>query len=240
MGILDKAQPIKETEPWIKFLLYGTQGAGKTYLAAQAPDPFFIDLERSTETLRSVPEFADIPILRPTKMSDIFDVCKEFPASQYQTLVIDTCTRLQYFQLKEAMAAAVRKNSSRNIYLPLFQEYRESSEMLDDIFMQLQNMEKHVILICHETEDWEGTDTDRRHVRTRPDLTPAVGKRLNGLLNVTGYLEYKPGIGTNPAKRILTVNPSGKIVAKNRLGIQQTTIENPTLETLFTRSFNNG
>jgi len=109
--------------------------------------------------------------------------------------------------------------------------------MLDALFVQLQDMEKHVIIICHETEDWEGEGETRRLVKIRPDLTPAVGKKLNGLLNITGYLEYKPGVGVNPATRTLTVNQLGKVTAKNRLGIQESKIENPNLKQLFNRSY---
>jgi len=237
MGILDQAQTIDDIPPWIKFCLYGPPGVGKTFLAAGAPKPFFIDFERSTETLRGIPAFKDIPVLKPKTMKNVFDAVKEFTPSPYETLILDTGTRMQFFQLHEEMVGVAARQSSRDVYLPLFQEFRRSSEMMDDLFVQLQDMEKHVIIICHTQEDWEGKDDDRRMVRIRPDLTPAVAKKLNGLLNFTGYLEYKPGMGTNPAKRILTVNPSGKIVAKNRLGIQQTTIENPTLQTIFTRSY---
>lgn len=238
MGILEKAKTIDEIPAWIKFCLYGPQGAGKTYLAASAPNPFWIDFERSTETLRAMPkEYHSIPIFKPTKMQEVFDLLPEFSKSDYQTLVLDTGTRMQFFQLTEDMQAVVRKNSSRDVYLPLFQEFRRSSEMLDSLFVKLQDMEKHVIIICHETYDYEGKEDERKLVKIRPDLTPAVAKKLNGLLNVTGYLESKPGLGTNPAKRVLTVNQSGKIVAKNRLGITATSIDNPTLQTLFARSY---
>ncbi len=233
MGILEKAKTIDDIPAWIKLCLYGPPGAGKTTLAADAPKPFWIDFERSTEVLRHRTEdkFHQIPILKPDTMKDVFDAVKEFATSEYETLVLDTATRMQFFQLNEEMQKVVRKNSNRNIYLPLFQEFRISSEMLDDIFVRLQDMEKHVILICHETQDWEGKEDDRRHVRTRPALTPAVAQKLNGLLNFTAYLENKSNMGTS--KRILTVNPSGKIVAKNRLGIAETTIENPNLREIF-------
>lgn len=55
MGILDKAKPADELPRWMKLLLYGPPGAGKTELAAGAPKPFFLDFERSTETLRDHP-----------------------------------------------------------------------------------------------------------------------------------------------------------------------------------------
>lgn len=239
MDLLDQTKTIEEMPSWIKFCLYGPQGSGKTTLASTAPNPLWVDFERSSEALRVIPEAKNIPIFVPKNMKEVFGVVEEFKKSKnLETIVFDTGTRLQLFQLREDMKSVVIKNPSRDIYLPLFQEFRRSSEILDTLFTILQDMEKHVIIICHETDDWEGTDTERRLVKIRPDLTPAIAKRLNGLLNVTGYYEYKPGIGTNPAKRILTVNQSGKIVAKNRLGITATTIENPNLKTIFTRSFN--
>lgn len=236
--VWDKAKTIDEIPAWIKLCLYGPQGAGKTALAATAPKPAWIDFERSSETLRSMPvQFHSIPILKPDSMDDVFEAVKDFPNSPYETLVLDTGTNMQFFQLREEMVKAKKKNASRDIYLPLFQEFRISSEMLYDIFVKLQDMEKHVIVICHEKEEWEVINDTKVLMNIRPDLTPAVASKLNGLLNFTGRLEYKAGMGSNPAKRILTVNPSGKITAKNRLGIQETSIENPILEKIFTESY---
>jgi len=56
MGLLERVQQIKDTEYFIKLLLYGRYGAGKTRFAADAPNPVWIDLERSAETFRRIPE----------------------------------------------------------------------------------------------------------------------------------------------------------------------------------------
>ena len=239
MAILDQTKTIDEIPAFIKLCLYGPPGTGKTQFCADAPSPLWIDLERSSETFRAMPEnYHTIPILSPKTVKDLELATDEFIKHQsLQTLVIDTGTRLQFFHMKELMVEAKAKNSSRDIDLPLFQEFRKSTEYLDKLFTTWQNMPKHLIIICHETEDYEGTDESRRLVRIRPDLTPGIAKRLNGLLNVTAYLEIKQGLGSVATKRILTVNPSGKIVAKNRLGIAATSIENPNLKQLFEKSF---
>lgn len=234
MGILEQAKSINDIPYRLKLLLYGPPGVGKTTLAAHAPKPFFVDLERSTETLRGDKRFAHVKFHKPKSMQEVDEIVKEFPKSEFETLVIDTGTRLQFFQIHENMVEVASKNQSRDVHIPLFQEYRKSSEYLDEIFVKCQDMDKHLIIIAHERET---TNDEGVVTKISPELTPAIAGRINGLLNVTAHYSIKPGIGTNPDKRILRVNPTGKIVAKNRLQIADSVIENPTIDIFFKGEF---
>jgi len=248
-SVLTKARPISDVEAYIKWLLYGSKGAGKTYLAGRAPKPLFFDFERSTETLRYSEETKNVPVLQAgvdfNSAQDIIDTVKAAIKSNYETLVFDTATRMQIFQMQEYMlaieAADVKRNganSTRTHYIPYQGDFRYSTELLDELFMILQQAPIHVIFTAHARKVYkEKSDKSMELTDIIPDLTPTLSGRLSGLVNVVGYMESSPDV-QGRQKRKLYVNPGMIIEAKNRLGIQELSLDNPTFATLTERKTN--
>jgi len=236
MGLLDRIQEIRDTDYYIKLLLYGRYGAGKTYFAAHAPNPVWVDTERSAETFRRIPDFEHMPIFVPTSLEEMFEFSKEVVKKQaYETIVIDTIGRAQDDQIqsdlrKDAQIPGKPGQFKRDPYLPLWGDYRISTNKIDEMFMFLQKAPIHVIIIAHERID---VDMKTQEViRITPDITPTLKKSVMGLINVAAYLEVDTNI-RGERERKLTINPYQKIEAKNRLNIQETTIKNPDFKTIF-------
>ena len=230
MGLLDRAKPIEESTEYIKLLLYGFPGVGKTYFSGHAPNPVFIDHERSTEVFRHVPDLRSIPVFTPSSYKEVVDFCKEVVKTKtYDTIVIDTVSRMQMFQLSQYMKQETA-GKNRSEFMPLWGDYRMSTNVIDELFVFLQTAPIHVILTAHAAEDINqetGTVT-----RIRPDLTPALNKALIGLINCVAYLEVVTNF-KGESTRKLTVNPLNHIIAKNRLNIQEPTISNPNFKEIF-------
>ena len=207
-----------------KYLIYGAPGTRKTTFASTFPNPVWIDLERSTDTLRHIHAPEGIAVMRPKKMQEIIDIIKDFPKSEFETLVVDTATRLQIFQLAEQMKDMIAKNSSRDKYLPYQADYRRSGALLDELFSALQECDKNVVIIAHQKTFID--EETKRVTAVRPDLTPRLADAVSGLLNCVGYSEVKNNV------QIMHFNSFGKVFAKNRLNIQEP-ITNPTYENCF-------
>lgn len=234
MNLLDKFKPVDEHIPFIKFFLYGPAGAGKTTLAASAPNPGFIDPEKSTETLRNTPGLEKIKVMYPNSFEEIFAVCRQIVAAKaYSTIVIETIGRIQANQMRDDLDIVTKKpdgTRSRDPLVPLWVDYKKSTYVMDAFFTWLQDAPINVIITAHSTED---RDTETKALlRIRPDITPALNQSLVGLINVVGYLEVSTGL-SGVAERKLTINPINKIVAKNRLNIQEPTIKNPNFNSIF-------
>src|ERR1035437_9656520 len=82
-----------------RFIIYGSEGVGKSSLAADAPSPIFLDIDDGSADI-DVPryEFRDgpggtVPLSYEEVLSAIDDLTEN--ESEYKTLVIDTADRLE-------------------------------------------------------------------------------------------------------------------------------------------------
>ena len=100
MALKDEIRIIEETDLYYKLLLAGDPGAGKTVMAAGAPEPIWFDSERSVDTLRFYPEYQGIPYIklrsidgsnRANRWTKVKKLVKEaVECGSYGTIVIDT------------------------------------------------------------------------------------------------------------------------------------------------------
>lgn len=229
----ERAQSVNETPSLVKLLLYGPPGVGKTAFCADAPNPVWIDFERSTETLRWMGR-GDIKAIKPKDRAEFLELIRSIHHTDYETLVIDSVSQQQDIHLAEEMIDIEKKSSGRRSrYLPLFQEFRVSTEEMKEAFRILQDLPINVVVIAHD-RIYLRTDSDtgdQRPVAIRPDMTPRVNDAISRLINVVGYMDREVNL-KGEVSRKLYVNSTKLILAKNRLNIQQQYLENPTWKDL--------
>lgn len=231
-----KPIPAGEVPPFHKFIIYGPPGEGKTsWVAENCPDPIWFDFERSSDVLKAIGKL-DIPVIPITPKDSPQDlenfILKDLNGIQkgkYKTIVFDTISSAQIFQLGHWM-----ENNSKND-LPLYQDYRKSTTIFNRIFFALQHMDYHVALIAHEKDYYEGEGENKKLVQIGPGVTPALFESVRQLTSGVYRLQKKvSGIGKDakPSWSML-VNNKGKYVAKNRYGLIDVEIENPTWDTFM-------
>lgn len=225
-----KAKSINEVNALLKFLLYSPQGEGKTaWTALNAPKPVWLDFERSSDTIKSMGlNHIDIVSIGPgTKPKEVVDFCRDVEQSEYETVVLDTISTSQMFQLGDSVA-----NSKADH--PLIQDYRDSTAFFTDIFFRLQHANINVVLIAHERTHYEGDLSNRRKVAIGPAVTPALHDAVTQLVSGVFRLQKKQGIGKDaqPTWSMLC-NSKGLYMAKNRYNITDVEIENPTWDTFM-------
>lgn len=235
-SILDKALSVEDIPAYPKGVLYSPFGDGKTQFCADAPNPVWIDFERSYETLRAIGK-NDIPVFRPRKFSEATEFARE-AAKKFDNIIVDTVSSMQVMYMNEYLDKQVAdSNGRRQKYLRYQGDYNYATNELTDFFLTMQNAECGVIFIAHEKiyfrEDADGNPTTTIS-KIVPDLTPAVRSGLGKFVNVIAYLEKDPGSSIKPSVgRKLYLNKTATIMAKNRLGIQEQFLINPKFTDVF-------
>ena len=225
---------VKDKKRYIKLLIYGPPGVGKTTFVADAPKPIFIDFEDSTETLRGGPR-EDTPVINDPKQVGDSGAVLRFVQSkevlQYETIVLDTISSMyDTFLMHWMTSPKVQRRSGSDRHIAQQYDFRKITNVLKEIFYELQNLPINVVLIAHEKEL---VDPDTNQVlQIRPQLPPAAEKSVERLINEVYYMEKKVS-GLKGTNRILHVDSQGKILAKNRSRLTEATIENPTWKEVF-------
>lgn len=225
--------PVNELPHYVKLLLYGQAGAGKTKFCADAPSPYWFDSESSTETLRHWPEYRDIPVKVVDNVDNLkadVNACIRNP--DVKTVVIDSMTTIHDFVLREY----VRKRATGGNKDPneLYDsDYKYVTQVFTDIFGFLQRASINVVLIGHERKEMTSVERGQppRLTGIFPDITPRLQQAVTRLVNVVAYMEAEPG--QKGLKRKLYLNRTNIIEAKNRLNIQDIYVSDPTWKEIF-------
>jgi hypothetical protein len=236
-SLLDEAVDVSELDSKVKALIYGPRGSLKSTFAGGAPKAIIFDFERSADSIKFVNPNSDARVLRIRKdkhtPEQVFKAMRDAlkPESPYETLVIDTIDRMQLFYVRDLV-----KKANRNPPIPLWQDYRLATESLDEFFVDCQNSDKHVLFISHALDEYIQIDEKtKKFVGIRPALQPTLAKRVSDIINVVGYMTLTVDARKNKLHTLQIAPTSEKIVAKNRLGIEEPIHNDPTWESIFVK-----
>jgi phage nucleotide-binding protein len=219
---------VKDRKTYVKALIYGQAGSGKTRFAADSPAPIWFDFETSTETLRHWPEYEHIPVKKPTNVEELRrDVLLAIKDPEVETVVIDTITTSLDYYLRQRMDSVASKRDKYTLYEA---DYKYATQVYTDLFGFLQDALINVVIIGHERV-FRNNETGVVE-QIVPDITPRLQQAITRLVNVVGYHCTEPSAHKGTTRR-LYLNRTKVIEAKNRLNIQEIFIENPEWKAIF-------
>lgn len=163
---------------FIKALIYGQPGIGKTTLALSAPAPLMIDCDRGIHRISPQHLKDTVPV---SKWEDIDAVLSE-DLSAYQTIIIDTAGKMIEFMTDFLIRQDPRlRQGDGSLSL---KGYGARKVMFKNLFSRVSMLGKNLVFVAHELEERDG---DIRFVR--PEIGGSSGSDLMKELDLVGYME---------------------------------------------------
>jgi len=235
---------VSQRTDYVKMLVYGVPGAGKTYLAGTADDVdfmrpvLFVDIEGGTKTIRKlhpdvevlrvVDKFDDKGRLKRTAWERLQDVYEDLRrgVGDYRTVVIDNLTEAQKISMYSVLAKVTQENPIRDPDIPAERDWGKSGEMVRRMVRAFRDLEAHVIFTCHQQDV---RDQRTGTIEIRPSLPGKLSMEIAGFVDEVLYLYTKPDKSQEgEVIRKILCNPTEKYIAKTRGGLP-TVIDDPTM-----------
>lgn len=239
--------PVRDAEPYVKILVYGRNGKGKTRFAATAPKPLVIDInEKGT---RSVRNYKDVDVLPVSKWPDIvyaYWMLREGD-HRYESVVIDTLTAMQHLCMRHVLGEEADRDPHKDPNMPSRREWGKLAELMKPLILQFRNLPMHVIFTAQErvTSDSEGGDDDAAAVEHVPDLSPGSRGVAMGAVEVIGRIYQREVRAVHPrTKKEVTkwetrmlVGPHEAYATKDRTGALGRVLREPSVPKIIQAAF---
>lgn len=226
-----KIQLASEMPLYVKALIYGEPGAGKTYLACTAPNPLVLltEYDVSKATMLRVQkdlgkEIAVWPISEWRDLEEAFDYLHS-GGHGFQTVVLDSLTDLNRRLTRSVVEHAVERRPSHDPDVPEQGDWFRVSEKLRHMVRMFRDLPMHVVMTCLVQDI-------RQEMLKVPLVQPkSLALELPGLFNLVGCLKAVEADAGYVRK--LLVESTDMYVAKNPGGVLPPVVENPNLTRIF-------
>lgn len=231
-------QKVGDVEDYLKLVIYGRNGMGKTTFGASSDlKTLIIDFnEQGTLSVRSR---KNVSVYRVQFWDEIDWIYWYLKAGKhdYEVVVLDTVSSMAVIGMKWVLGDELSRDASRDPIMPDKRSWGKLGQLMQNQIYNFRNLPMHVVFTAHErnttTEDEEGGTL----LETHPELSPAPRSTLLGAVHVVGRLFTREvqvkGDSKKKTERRLLVGPHPRYVSKIRkdMDVQiPAVVRNPTLQ----------
>jgi len=186
--VRDDIVPLSKSSPYVRALLYGRNGKGKTRAAANAPKPLVLDVnEEGTQSITGY-DGDYYPIKRWEQFIWAYWYLRTGKHG-YETAVIDTMSQVQKLAMRSVLNEAEDRDPNRPPNFPTQREWGQMTELVRPWIFAYRNLPMHIIFVCQERVDRprdEGEETGEIRPHVVPDLSPGLRADVMSAVGIIG------------------------------------------------------
>jgi len=223
----------------LTMLVFGASGAGKTHLMGTLdtlPELWpilYLHREGGLRTIRHVQHFEVHEVTSTAVVETVRLELHENP-KRWGAVVLDSSSGFYDLLLEELVRKACSERPSHDKLVPELRDYLKAKIVMSRYTRALTKLPCHFFTTCleHTTKD----DLSGM-VRTLPAMAGKLEHELAKYFDVVGYLSIQASESTSERERVLMLEGTRRIQAKNRFRSLGASITDPTLPKLMEAIF---
>lgn len=231
---------ITEASPYVKVLVYGRNGKGKTRFAASAPNCIIADVnEQGTLSARDIPGVKVFPVEDWYDLQALYWYLKKGEHS-FQSVAIDTLTALQKLCMATVLYEGYERDSTKDPKTPTKRDWGKTATMMEEEILKFRNLPMNVIFTAQERVT--GDPEEGEPTLITADLPAGARGSALGAVQVIGRMykkEVKKGKGKKRRSKWefrMFVGDHAELDTKDRTYTLGRIVKNPTVPKIIQAS----
>lgn len=176
-----------ESFEYLKMLVYGKNGVGKTRFAATGPKPLIIDCnEKGTLSIRKFPDVKIFPLEMWTDIDLAYWYLHKGDHG-HETVVIDTVSSLATLCMSFVLGDEASRDPTMDPTMPSKREWGKVAQLMKTEILKFRNLPMHVIFVAQERRGFT-EDEDDEAPEIFPEVSPAVRTTLTAAVDIIGRM----------------------------------------------------
>jgi hypothetical protein len=234
-----KIKRASEIEDHWRLLAYGRSGAGKTRLAATAPQVLLIDVnEHGTKSTRRDIDPWVYPVDYWQDINDAYWYLQSGDHS-YLSYAIDGVTALQTLCMAFVLGDEASRDASRDPDMPTRQAWGKVGQLMKTQITNFRNLPMNGVYTALTRMRDAGEEDEDVVAVTGPAASPSVGGHLEAAVDTIGYLHTREVYVKRGEEKIKTVRrrllvgPNERFVTKDRTHVLGEYVDAPRVDKML-------
>lgn len=236
-AVRDRIVPVSEASPYLKLLLYGLNGKGKTRTAAKAPRPLIIDCNE--EGTLSVRNYKGAEVFNATTWEDLTFIYWLLKSGKhkYKTVVIDTLTMMQDICTRHVLKDSSDRDPMKDPRTMSQREWGKLAEFMNPMLLDFRNLPMHVVFVAQQRT----VDNDEEEkIEKVPQLSPKIRLNATSCVGVIGHISQRPIRRGGKGKKekveyhtVMLTGPHEVYTTKDRTGVLPRNMIDPSVNKII-------